>query len=93
MFSRNVLQPLFKARLPGGAAGLQRGFTHRVTQLLEQHPEEQQHQHQESEENRHVQAQVPAPVQRQGQRGGRYKKFPGGRHQGKAATHPPKNKK
>lgn len=79
-FSQHVLQPLFKARLSERADRLQRGFPHRVPQLLEEHPEEKQHEHQESEEHPHVQAQVPAPAQCQGQRGGRHQKFSGGRH-------------
>lgn len=79
-FSQHMLKPLFKVRLPERADRLQRGFPHRVSQLLEEHPEKQQHEGQESEEHPHVQAQVPAPAQCHGQRGGRHQEFLGGRH-------------
>ncbi|KAM3612879.1 uncharacterized protein V6R79_016284 [Siganus canaliculatus] len=42
-FSQHVLKPLFKVRLSEGATGLQRGFPYRVPQLLEQHPEKEEH--------------------------------------------------
>lgn len=78
--SQHVGQPLLTASLPEGADGLQRGFAHRVPQLLEQHPEEQQQEAEEPEEQPHVEAQVPAPGHSQGQRGGRHQELPGGRH-------------
>lgn len=79
-FSQHALQPLFKARLPERANGLQYRFCHRVPELLEKHPEEKHHQHHESEKHPHIQAQVPAPAQRQGQRRGSHQEFSGGRH-------------
>lgn len=83
-----MLQPLFKARLPERAGRLQHGFSHGVPELLEQHPEKEEHEYQESEEHPHVQAQVPAPAERHGQRGGSHQKFSGGRHGVRLQTHP-----
>lgn len=75
-----MLEPLLPVRLTERAGRLQRGFAHWVPQLLEEHPEEEQHEGQESEEHPHVQRQVPAPAQSQGQRGGRHQEPLGGRH-------------
>lgn len=83
-----MLKPLVQVRLPERADGLQRGFPHRVSQLLEEHPEKQQHEGQESEEHPHVQAQVPAPAQSHGQRGGLHQESLGGRHGDLAVTRP-----
>lgn len=82
-----MLEPLLPVRLTERAGRLQRGFAHRVPQLLEEHPEEEQHEGQESEEYPHIQRQVPAPAQSQGQRGGRHQEPLGGRHG--VRQHPP----
>lgn len=79
-FSEHMLKPRLQAGLSERAGRLQHGLAHRVPQLLEEHPKEQQHEGEESEQHPDIQRQVPAPAQSQGQRGGRHHEPLGSRH-------------